>query len=319
LRAPATPIDETARLETLKNLDILNTPDEERFDRLTRMAKRVFGVPIALVTLVDENRQWFKSCVGLPVRETARDISFCGHAILGDEVFVIANALKDERFADNPLVLNDPGIRFYAGCPLYAPNGQKMGTLCVIDREPRQFNQEDIDTLKDLASMAERELAAVHMAARDELTDIPNRRAFMLLAQQSLHLCVRQRIGATLVFFDLDKFKPINDTYGHAEGDHALSAFAETMKRTYRSSDLFARLGGDEFVVLLTNTSRQDTEEIIARFDHAVEAHNRKANRGYRIQYSYGIVEFDAKKHRVVDDLLAEGDALMYLSKQERR
>ena len=104
MKAPDIPIDETARLQTLRSLHILNTPAEERFDRLTRMARRVFGVPIALVSLVDENRQWFKSCVGLPVRQTSRDVSFCGHAILGDDVFVIPNALEDERFADNPLV-----------------------------------------------------------------------------------------------------------------------------------------------------------------------------------------------------------------------
>jgi GAF domain-containing protein len=98
------------------------------------MAKRLFGVPIALVSLVDNDRQWFKSCIGLSVSETARDISFCGHAILGNELFIIPNALEDDRFADNPLVANEPYIRFYAGCPLRALNGHKLGRSASLTR-----------------------------------------------------------------------------------------------------------------------------------------------------------------------------------------
>lgn len=161
MKTPEVAPDEEARLKALRSLDILDTLPEERFDRLTRMAKRMFGVPIALVSLVDENRQWFKSCMGLgDASGTSRDISFCGHAILGDEVFVVPNALEDERFADNPLVSNDPSIRFYAGCPLVV-NGYKLGTLCVIDEMPRIFGKEDIEALKDLAAMMEQELSAV--------------------------------------------------------------------------------------------------------------------------------------------------------------
>lgn len=247
--------DEQARLETLRSLSILDTPPEERFDRLTRMAKRLFGVPIALVSLVDGNRQWFKSCFGLSVSETSRDISFCGHAILGNDLFIVPDTTTDERFSDNPLVLNDPYIRFYAGCPLRAPNGSKLGTLCIIDRQPRSFGKDELEALIDLASMVERELAAVQMATLDELTAISNRRGFIMLAQHSLHLCIRQKLSASLVFVDLDKFKVINDTFGHAEGDRALIAFAEQMKTTCRDSDIFARLGGDEFAMLLINSS----------------------------------------------------------------
>ena len=152
MKKPGVTQDEQARLKTLRSLDILDTLPEERFERLTRMAKRMFGVPIALVSLVDENRQWFKSCIGLGASETSRDISFCGHAILGNGVFIIPDTLEDRRFADNPMVLNDPNIRFYAGCPL-AVNGYKLGTLCIIDQVPRNFGKEDIEALKDLASM----------------------------------------------------------------------------------------------------------------------------------------------------------------------
>lgn len=225
MKIPALPQDDHVRIKTLRSLSILDTLPEERFDRLTRVAKRLFGVPIALISRVDENRQWFKSRLGLVISETSRDISFCGHAILGDGVFIIPNAIEDERFSDNPLVLNDPYFRFYAGCPLRAPNGQKLGTLCIIDREPRNFGEEDVEALEDLAAMAELELESIQLATLDELTNISNRRGFTMIAKHSLHLCERQKIPASLVFMDLDNFKSINDSFGHAEGDRALTFF----------------------------------------------------------------------------------------------
>lgn len=317
MKNPPVPKDEKLRLETLQSLNVLDTPHEERFDQLTRMAKRLFDVPIALVSLIDENRQWFKSCVGLDAKETSRDISFCGHAILGDEVFIVPNTLEDSRFADNPLVLNDPSIRFYAGCPLNV-NGYKLGTLCIIDRVPRAFGKDDIDALKDLAGMAERELAAIQLATVDELTNISNRRGFLLLAQYSLKLCVREKVPAILAFLDLNKFKAINDEFGHAEGDLALQAFSTQMQLTLRESDLFARLGGDEFVLLFTSASKQQAEESLRKCSDSLEAYNRAANRGYDISFAYGIAQFDPHKPTTVEELLAEGDALMLEIKQAR-
>ena len=318
LKAPEIPHEEESRLKKLVSLNILDTPPEERFDRLTRMAKRMFSVPIALVSLVDENRQWFKSCVGLSVSETPRDISFCGHAILGNDIFVIPDATKDERFSDNPLVLNEPNIRFYAGCPLRSLNGSKLGTLCIIDQKPRSLDEDDLKTLHDLASMVERELAAVELATQDELTNIMNRRGFMLIGQNSLNFCEREEISASLVFFDLNDFKPINDKFGHAEGDRALIAFADQMKDAFRNSDIFGRIGGDEFVVLLTNTSKVFAETIVERFRQSLEKYTQDAGLGYDITFSYGAVEFNPDKHRTIEALLAKGDSLMYEGKKQR-
>ena len=137
MRTPEKPEDEAERLRALTDLNVLDTDAEERFDRYTRLACRLFGVPIALVSLVDEHRQWFKSRQGLAAGETSRDISFCGHAILQSDTYIIENALEDERFSDNPLVTGDPKIRFYAGHPLRSPCGAALGTLCLIDRLPR--------------------------------------------------------------------------------------------------------------------------------------------------------------------------------------
>jgi len=319
LKKPDIPKNEQSRLKSLRSLDILDTPPEERFDRYTRMAKRMFGVPIALVSLVDENRQWFKSCFGLPVSETPRDISFCGHAILGKEVFVIPDALQDERFADNPLVTQEPHIRFYAGCPLSAIDGSKLGTLCIIDQEPREFTEEDRETLQDLASMVEQELAALEMATVDELTGITNRRGFMSLAQYVLNLCMREKLPATLAFMDLNEFKPVNDTYGHAEGDRALIEFSAELKGSLRNSDLFARLGGDEFTILFANTTCDDAELVIRKLSRSLKDYYKNSDHPYELTFSYGVVEFNPQTHQSIEDLLYEGDELMYQRKRQTK
>ncbi|NNN05153.1 MAG: response regulator [Elusimicrobia bacterium] len=154
------PPDEAERLKSLRALGVLDTPPEERFDALTRQARRALGVPIALISLVDEQRQWFKSRTGLDLAQTPRDQAFCAYAILGSAPLVVPDAAKDPRFSDNPLVVGSAGIRFYAGVPLSAPDGRKIGTLCVLDRVPRSPSDAQMRVLMELARQAERELAA---------------------------------------------------------------------------------------------------------------------------------------------------------------
>lgn len=316
---PLLPIDEASRLEALRSLNILDTSAEERFDRLTRLARRLFGVPIALISLVDANRQWFKSCQGLGAAETPREVSFCGHAILSDQIFVIPDALLDERFHDNPLVTGEPKIRFYAGCPITTPDGSRIGTFCVIDQKPRHLDEEERELLRDLAQMAEREIAAVQLATMDELTLLSNRRGFMALGQYSLSLCDRLGRPASMLFFDLDDFKAINDRFGHAEGDRALASFATLLLKTWRDSDVIGRLGGDEFVVLITNCTSADSQLAIARLRAEVDAATRDSDRGYEIHFSVGEVSYDPGKHAAIEALLAEADALMYERKRLKR
>lgn len=316
---PEKPDNEAERLKTLHDIGILDTAPDERFDRLTRLAKHVFEVPIALVSLVDENRQWFKSSQGLDVSETPRDISFCGHAILGDKALVIEDTHADERFADNPMVINKPYIRFYAGYPIKYLDGSKLGTLCLIDRKPRQFDSRSRLILKDIAAIAEAELQALELATVDELTAISNRRGFFASASRALNLCQRQDLPVSLVFLDLNEFKPINDRFGHAEGDKALKLFARSLEAVCRKADIAARMGGDEFVLLLTNVDQQRVEQVLLRFAELIEEANNNQALGYSITFSYGIVHFDGSRHQSLDDLLAEGDELMYKRKHTRK
>jgi len=171
------PKNEGQRIKVLWQYEILDTVPEEVFDDLTELAARICEAPIALITLVDEDRQWFKSKVGISVNETSRDISFCGHAIDQADLFIVPDATLDKRFAKNPLVTSDPKIRFYAGAPLITPDGHALGTLCVIDKVPRQLRSDQKQALRVLARHVmtqlelrrhSRELARAH-ADRDEI------------------------------------------------------------------------------------------------------------------------------------------------------
>lgn len=322
LNLPVPPHNEAMRLEVLNSLNLIDAAPEERFDRVTRLAKRLFNVPVAKVTLVASDTIFTVSCAGAEAdtgTHIPRELSFCSLAILCDDILVVPDALLDPRFRDSPLVTGEPHIRFYAGCPLTVADGCRLGTLCLVDTVPRTLTEEDIKLLRDLAAMVEHEMAAVQMAIMDELTQLLNRRGLEVLGQQAIHLCIRLNKPASLLFFDLNHFKAINDSYGHAEGDHALQTFAETLGIVFRSSDLLGRLGGDEFVAMLINSSEAETIAAVERLRGVVAARNAADQRGYDICFSVGQIDFDARRHKTVAALLAEGDAEMYRNKQLSR
>ncbi len=145
------PKNEKQRLKVLWQYSVLDTMPEEIFDDLTELAARICEAPVAMITLVDEDRQWFKAKVGVSINETSRDISFCAHAITQPGLFIVPDATQDERFARNPLVKSDPKVRFYAGAPLVTPDGYALGTLCVIDKVPRELRPEQKQALRILA------------------------------------------------------------------------------------------------------------------------------------------------------------------------
>ncbi len=178
MRVAPIPDDEGRRLEALHELEILDRSAEERFDRITRLAKLMLRAPIATISLIDADREWFVSCDGLEERQSPRSLSFCGHAILGDRSLIVPDATKDKRFADNPAVVGGPRIRFYAGHPLKAPDGSRIGALSVRDTKPREFSESEAGLLRDLASMVEDEIRLTQVARleREVLVSVEARR-----------------------------------------------------------------------------------------------------------------------------------------------
>jgi CheY-like chemotaxis protein len=165
-RKASLPQNEEDRLAAVHKLGLLDTGSEERFDRHARIAAAALDAPIVLVTLVDRERQWFKSHLGFDFSETPRDIGFCSHAILGDEPLVVTDALKDDRFAENPAVVGDPHVRFYAGVPLKVKDGSRVGALCIVDHKPRNLSASQLKMLQDIARLVEEELEAPEEAQK---------------------------------------------------------------------------------------------------------------------------------------------------------
>lgn len=306
------PENETQRIRTLHALELLDTEPDERFNRLTRLAQRLFDTPIALLSLVDSDRQWFKSRIGLNIRETPREASFCTYAILGDDPLIVPDATEDDRFRDHPMVVNLPEIRFYAGCPVKAPDGSALGTLCVIDHEPRQVSEEDTSALKDLAGVLEQELRSLSLATMDELTGLTNRRGFDAVAAHTLAMCSRANSPATLLLFDLNDFKAINDRLGHVEGDRVLQTFARHLGATFRDSDVVARLGGDEFCVLLSGAGASDIDRPLRDLRDLMGQQDDKPT----TTFSVGAATYDPDRHRTIGDLLIQADEDMYADKR---
>jgi diguanylate cyclase (GGDEF)-like protein len=319
VQPPRLPLDETRRLRALTTLCVLDTLPEERFDRVTRLARRTFQVPIALVSLIDRDRQWFKSNQGLPgVCETSREVSFCGHAILYDSAMVVPDARLNPIFSDNPLVTGDPHVRFYAGQPVHGPDGSRVGTLCLIDRKPRQFTEDDRIILADLGAMVDRELALIESATVDELTRLSNRRGFLTVATHVLNLCRRNRLPATVVTFDLDRFKSINDELGHDAGDDVLRRFSRLLHAHFQSADVVARFGGDEFCVLSSDGTAEDMQQSLIALQQEFTA-STLAERYPHLSWSAGVAMFEPQTGQTLDELLKLADARMYCAKAEGR
>ncbi|MEE4297488.1 MAG: GAF domain-containing protein, partial [Wenzhouxiangella sp.] len=193
IKSPATPRDESKRLQALHELGILDTPQEERFDRITRLVQATLGVPMSTISLVDSDRQWFKSRQNIDDSETPRDVSFCGHGILQAEIFEVSDASIDPRFSDNPLVTGSPHIRFYAGAPIATPDGHRIGMLCAISDEPRRLTERERLILRALADCVEAEINALEeKRLRTLLSHTQARTGKMLQAMPDIVLLIDQ-------------------------------------------------------------------------------------------------------------------------------
>lgn len=233
--------------------------------------------------------------------------------------FLLLKILSKTFFFDNPLVTDGPEIRFYAGAPIVMPSGNKLGTLCIISDKPREFNQAQSALLQDLAKIVINELVSQQAATQDALTGINNRRGFNILATKTIANSARYGWKSSLVYLDLNKFKAINDIYGHKTGDKILTDFAELLCRIVRDSDILARLGGDEFVVMFMGTDLQAAHNKIDTLLKSIEKYNLEAAQPYVLKVSYGVVEYDPDKHINLEELLSSADNLMYENKLKSR
>jgi diguanylate cyclase (GGDEF)-like protein len=273
------PPNETERLRAVQRCEILDTPSDGAIDRITALAAHLFQVPIAVVSIVDSERIWFKSRYGLDLPQIPRDPGLCASAILGHTPWIVTDAALDPRTQAHPLVTGEFGLRFYAAAPLTSRDGYNVGTLGIIDKHPRKIDDMKIAVLQDLASMIMNEielrvslkhaweldealleqlsrakLQAEHMAKHDALTGLGNRRKFE--ESFSVEINRMQRHGGKLCIMmaDIDHFKKINDRYGHGVGDEVLVQFGELLCLLMRPTDIVARIGGEEFVVLMPHT-----------------------------------------------------------------
>jgi len=315
---PAIPVNERERLKALRDMKVLDTPPEERFDRVTRLARQVFATKIALVSLVDENRQWFKSRQGLDATETPRDISFCGHAILNDKIMVINDAVKDERFCDNPLVCGAPNIRFYAGYPLAAPDGSRVGTLCIIDDKPRDVTKEQLRVFRELGRMIEEELVAASEATTDAATGLSTRKGFLTIADHLLAMCKRCEQPATLIMFHLQNLGDIEASHGPDESEAAAAELTHLLVPSFRGSDIIARICVDVFCVLLSGTDLDGADPARMRLDQHLSARNRDEGVPYALEVNKQAIAFKEGRHGDAAGLLNDGEIRIMESLQEQ-
>lgn len=276
------PANDLDRLRAVRRFDILDTPPDGAFDRITVLAARLFKVPIAIVSIVDTDRIWFKSRVGVDVDQLDREPGLCASAILQNAPYIVLDAKTDVRTLANPLVAGEFGLRFYAAAQLTTHDGYNLGTLCILGRVPRSFSAEETATLQDLAAVVIDELElrvasmravaletrlrhaamedkarAEQLANEDGLTGLANRANFM--RQVNAEIAKSAATGQTpaVLLLDSDRFKTINDTFGHLAGDRILKETANRIQQCLTPGDVAARLGGDEFIVLIKNASVQ--------------------------------------------------------------
>ncbi len=303
MQEPELPADEVARVATLRSLKILDTPRESQYDRYTRISARIFDTPISVISLVDRHRQWFKSAEGLDAEQTPRSISFCGHAILEDDVFEVPNALRDPRFRDNPLVIDQPFIRFYAGAPLRAPNGHKLGTLCIIDTVARRLSDEEKVMLKNLASMVMGEI----IDNIDINTGLANRNALLTAGKD----CFAR--PEPLRKFSLHLFD-ISDAEASSQESDAEIAPEETFGRLltsyYPSAREIARIGENTFCVLLEPKEAFDERRAISHVSVAARKAFSFASSKQNFSTYVGMVQYKRRKHKSFDDVMRDVDAM---------
>jgi diguanylate cyclase (GGDEF)-like protein len=277
----------TLKIANIHSLDLFYTPLEERFERITRLARRALQVPVAAISLLNEDKQWFKSAAGWGISELPREQAICKLTVLSDELLTIPDTESDPRVSSLPIVTSAPRFRSYAGYPLVDEHGAVVGTFCVFDLRAREFTPADKQTMLDLAALAQRELLSDRLtsahaaltsklglarreALMDPLTHLWNRRGASVLLKAALANSDQRGMPLALALLDLDTFKRINDNHGHQTGDEVLRRVASRLLSSVRGDDAICRIGGDEFLVIMVDTDVAIATRIAERIRQAI-------------------------------------------------
>ena len=328
------PNGEEARLAALREYQVVETEAEQAFDDLAQLASSLCRTPIALVSLIESERQWFKSKVGIQATECPRDVSFCSYAILQSDLMMVRDTLADPRFATSPLVLSEPKARFYAGLPLFTADGKHaLGTLCVLDVVPRDLSGDQINTLRALARQAEallessrlraelkkaraeklhaeRELQMAYdrepeLARVDLLTGLMNRRAFLEIADRERKRAQRYEVPMSVIAFDLENLQRIREQQGEHVSDALLVSVANLLRNRVRHTDVLARSGDAEFTVLLPTTAAEPAKQFAAKIRElmleAIQQHD------WPLLFAISVVTH-VKAPESMEDLLRKAD-----------
>ncbi|UTW45718.1 sensor domain-containing diguanylate cyclase [bacterium SCSIO 12696] len=336
------PENEEARIKALAEYQLLDTLPEQEYDDIVQVAAQVCKTSMSTVVLVDKKRNWLKAKYGTDQDSVPREMGICTHVILQRDMMVVNDTHKHPVFKDLEVVTKAPHIRFYAGVPIFNPQQHALGTLCVLDHQPKALTQAQQDSLKALSrfvgslfdmrrslvkqefenkllqkyhsdiTQVNNELKALSLS--DELTGLRNRRAFNQELKREFASHKRYSTPLSLLLLDLDNFKQVNDNYGHQAGDKALEIVANLMLPVFRDSDLLARYGGEEFAVLLPNTNLADAQKAAERIRRAI-ANNHCCPQ--KLTVSIGAASADE-----FDDaarLIKQADEALYRAKQQGR
>ena len=307
------------RLAALDRYDILDTGQEEAFDRISRLIQLTLNVDIGLVSLIDAHRQWYKSIEGMAGSEVPLNVAFCRFMLADGQPFTVPDAAQDPRFSDNPFVTGPAHARSYAGAPLRTPDGFTIGSVCAVGMTARDFSPREQTILSELAALAMDQIELRRIAAVDSLTGISTRRAFKDDAQKFVTLAKRHRGALSCISFDIDHFKTINDAYGHAGGDQVLAAVAKAAAAQLRQSDLIGRLGGEEFAVLLPHADGARALEVAEKLRLLFRGLSFPGSHPpISISASFGVAMLDANSDDI-ESLMQKADEALYEAKRSGR
>lgn len=334
------PANEELRIKTLYQLELLDTPIDHNFEKIIRLAQKIFSTPIAGISFIDKNREWFKSILGLDCKEIPRTQSFGSEAILTTGGLVVADATKDSKFNQLELVVNPPNIQFYAGYPIKLASGVNIGTLFLMDSQARGFSEHDQVCLKELTTFVEDEISnhvnnfvinyenqllsdelskLQRVAAVDPLTQLWNRVGIKKFFENLRSKTIRNNTSFAIGLIDLDRFKQINDTYGHAAGDLTLKQIATVLINTVRRMDTVGRWGGDEFIVFLDSDDIFRIKDIFERINHNIKQLEIKyENNIIHPSATIGVTLCQAEKMSLtqgLEDFLEKADKSLYKGK----